>query len=190
MNQRTKAAGKLSFLISLVKSSELFWIVSFAILTAIGAQLTIPVKPVPFTLQVLFVLLAGALLGAKNGAYSQLLYLALGVTGLPVFAQTGEGGFGFAQLIGPTGGYLLAFPVAAFVVGYLVNKYSGYVGVVVSMFIGYIIVLLFGTVFLNSFFLHDWSAAINGGAGIFSIWMVVKVFAAASVYFGIKKAQK
>ena len=104
MNQRTKAAGKLSFLISLVKSSELFWIVSFAILTAIGAQLTIPVKPVPFTLQVLFVLLAGALLGAKNGAYSQLLYLALGVTGLPVFAQTGEGGFGFAQLIGPTGG--------------------------------------------------------------------------------------
>ncbi len=190
MNQQTKAVSKLSYVISTVKSSELFWIISFALLTAIGAQLTIPVKPVPFTLQVMFVLLAGALLGAKKGAYSQLLYLALGITGLPVFAQTGEGGFGFAQLFGPTGGYLLAFPVAALVVGFLVKKYSGYVGVVVSMFVGYLLVLLFGTLFLNSFYLHDWSTAISGGAGIFSIWMVVKVFAAASIYFGIKRSQK
>ena len=149
MNQRTKVMGKFSYIVSIVKSSEVFWIVSFAILTAIAAQLTIPLKPVPFTLQVMFVLLAGALLGAKNGAYSQLLYLALGVTGFPVFAQTGEGGFGFAQLFGPTGGYLLAFPIAAFLTGYLVKKFSGYVGVVVSMFVGYILVLLFGTVFLN-----------------------------------------
>ena len=188
MNQQTKAAGKLSYLISLVKSSEIFWIVSFAILTAIGAQITIPIKPVPFTMQVMFVLLAGAFFGAKNGAYSQLLYLALGATGLPVFAQTGDS-FGFAKLISPTGGYLFAFPVAAFAVGYLVNKFSGYVGVVVSMFSGYIIVLLFGTVFLKTFYLYDWSEAISSGAGIFSIWMVAKVFAAASIYFGIKKVQ-
>ena len=69
----TSKSLSLSQLLSSVKESELFWIVSFAVLTAISAQVSIPVKPVPFTLQTIIVLLAGAFLGAKNGAYSQLL---------------------------------------------------------------------------------------------------------------------
>ena len=64
--------------------ADALWIFSFALLTAVAAQITIPVKPVPFTLQTMMVLLSGAFLGAKNGAYSQLAYLALGVLGFPV----------------------------------------------------------------------------------------------------------
>jgi len=174
-------------LFSSLRSSQLFWIFSFTILTAIAAQITIPVKPVPFTLQTMMVLLAGALLGAKNGAYSQFIYLSLGVIGLPVFAQTPDGLYGFARLFGPTGGYLLAFPVAAYLVGYLVQKNKKYYSVILSMFAGNIFIIISGTLFLDIFYLRNLSDAVTAGAVIFSIWMVVKVFAAATVYFGISK---
>lgn len=90
-------------------------VVAFAALTAIGARISvlIPGTPVPFTFQPLFVILAGALLGARLGAASQALYLAAGIAGLPVFAAGG----GAAYLLGPTGGYLMAYPLAAFLAG-------------------------------------------------------------------------
>lgn len=94
--------------------------VVFAIATAVGAkiQVILPGTPVPFTFQPLVVLLAGALLGARLGAASQILYLAAGVIGIPAFAFGG----GAAYLLGPTGGYLLAYPVAAAVVGVLASR--------------------------------------------------------------------
>ena len=64
-----------------VRSSELFWIVTFAVLTTFAAQVSVPTQPVPFTLQTMLVLLSGAFLGSRNGAYSQLIYLAAGVIG-------------------------------------------------------------------------------------------------------------
>lgn len=179
--------NKMLNIISVLKASELFWIFSFTILTAVAAQITIPVKPVPFTLQTMMVLLAGAFLGAKNGAYSQLLYLAIGATGLPVFAHTPEAGIGLARLIGPTGGYLLAFPLAAFLVGFLVEKNQKYLNIVFSMFLGSVVIILCGTLFLNYAYLHNFTEAVKAGAAIFSVWMVVKIFAAASVYFAISK---
>ena len=89
----------------------------FAIATAISAKVSLPLPgtPIPFTFQPLVVILAGALLGARLGAASQVAYLAMGLAGLPVFAAGG----GAAYLLGPTGGYLMAYPVAAFVVGAL-----------------------------------------------------------------------
>ena len=88
-----------------------------ATLVAIAAQIAIPIPgtPVPMTLQPLAVLLVGGLLGPGLGASTMLLYLALGAAGLPVFTPYGLPGV--ARLLGPTGGYLLAYPVAAFVVG-------------------------------------------------------------------------
>jgi biotin transport system substrate-specific component len=90
-----------------------------AVATAVAAKLSVPLPgtPVPFTLQPLVVLLAGALLGARLGAASQTLYLLAGAVGFPVFAAGG----GVAYLFGPTGGYLLAYPVAAFLVGTLMG---------------------------------------------------------------------
>ena len=171
----------------LLRTSQVFWILSFTFLTAVAAQITIPVQPIPFTLQTMMVLLAGALLGAKNGAYSQLIYLSLGAIGLPIFAHTPDGLYGFARLLGPTGGYLLAFPAAAFLVGYLVPKNKKYYSVVLSMFAGNLFIIISGTLFLNIFYLHNLSDAVTVGAAIFSIWMVVKVFTAASIYFSIAK---
>jgi biotin transport system substrate-specific component len=90
------------------------WISAFAVLTAVGAQIELPYQPVPFTLQTFFVLLTGAFLGRYSGPASSLLYLLMGSVGLPVFSG---GAFGLAKIAGPTGGYLLAFPVATAVIG-------------------------------------------------------------------------
>ena len=86
---------------------------------AIAAQIAIPLPgtPVPMTLQPLAVLLVGGMLGPRLGAGSLLVYLALGATGLPVFTPFGAPGV--ARLFGPTGGYLLAYPIAAYAVGKL-----------------------------------------------------------------------
>ena len=177
-------SNKLVSVISILKSSKLFWIGSFTILTAITAQFAIPIKPVPFTLQTMMVLIAGAVLGAKKGAYSQILYLALGAIGLPVFAN---GTMGIGVLFGPTGGYLLAFPIAAYLVGYLVEKNQKYYFVVISMFASNILILLLGTLYLNTFFIHNFSEAFKAGAAIFSVWMVAKIFTAAAIYFLLSK---
>lgn len=86
-------------------------------LVAAAAQVAVPLPgtPVPMTLQPLAVLIVGGLLGPWLGAASLLLYLALGAAGMPVFTPVGLPGV--ARLIGPTGGYLLAYPLAAFAVG-------------------------------------------------------------------------
>jgi biotin transport system substrate-specific component len=90
-------------------------VAAFAVATALAAHVRVPIPltPVPLTLQTMFVILSGVMLGPRLGAASQLTYLGMGIAGLPVFAA----GFGMAALVGPTGGYLLAFPAAAFVAG-------------------------------------------------------------------------
>jgi biotin transport system substrate-specific component len=180
-------SSKVLNAISAVSSSRLFWILSFSFLTAIAAQITVPVQPVPFTLQTMMVVLAGAFLGAKEGAYSQIIYLFLGCMGLPVFAQIPDYTIGFARLFGPTGGYLLAFPIAAFITGYIVREKKNYIRVILAMFAGNIFILLFGAAYLGVVYTKDLYAALIGGAAVFAVWMVVKVFAAASIYFGISK---
>ncbi len=182
-NNEIKHSIVHNFLIN-ISSYRLFWVFSFSILTAVSAQIAIPVKPVPFTLQTMMVLLSGALLGARNGAYSQLLYIFLGSIGLPIFAN---GSMGIAILAGPTGGYLLAFPAAAFLTGYLIEKNKTYLSVVLSMFTGSITIITAGVCFLSLFYTHNFLEAIKAGGAIFLIWMVIKVLAAASIYFGISK---
>ncbi len=96
-------------------------VVAASLVTALAAQVAVPLpfSPVPVTGQTFAVLLAGAVLGARRGALAQLLYLVEGAAGLPVFA----GGAGGAHvLLGPTAGYLVAFPLAAFVTGSLAER--------------------------------------------------------------------
>lgn len=93
-----------------------------AALTAAGAYMVLPIGPVPIVLQSLFVLLSGLLLGSRWAAASMGVYLLAGVLGLPVFAG---GGGGLAKLMGPTGGYLVGFPLAAFLIGLVAERSRG-----------------------------------------------------------------
>lgn len=163
---------------------QAMWIVTFAALTSVGAQIEIPHIPVPYTLQTFFVLLAGAFLGKRNGAASQLLYLLGGALGLPIFSQAG---FGLAKLLGPTGGYLLSFPVAAFAVGYLIRQNRSFLWSVVCMLTGLFIVFSLGTLQLNLVYVHHWSEAIASGFLIFSWWDGVKLIVASVVYQQLSK---
>ena len=100
---------------------------AFVVATSAGAYVAVPLPwtPVPTTLQPLFVILAGAVLGARAGAAAMVTYVALGAAGAPVFSA---GHSGIAWLLGPTGGYLLAFPAAAFLVGILAGPRSSGAG--------------------------------------------------------------
>jgi len=94
------------------------------VLTAVAAQVSLPLPftPVPFTFQPMVVLVGAAALGSRRGMASQILYLALGLAGLPVFAASPLLPQGVARLIGPTGGYLMSYPLAALVAGYLAER--------------------------------------------------------------------
>jgi len=103
---------------------DALWVVGFSLLTALLAQIRIPLPftPVPLSGQTFAVLLAGAVLGSRRAFLSQALYLAAGAVGLPVFAG---GGATVAYLLGPTGGYLWSFPLAAALLGWLVERGAG-----------------------------------------------------------------
>ncbi|MEM9603015.1 MAG: biotin transporter BioY [Pseudomonadota bacterium] len=88
----------------------------------VSAKISIPFWPVPLTMQTLVVLALGMAFGAKLGTATVLLYLAQGAAGLPVFSGTPEKGIGIAYMVGPTGGYLLGFVLAAGVVGFLAER--------------------------------------------------------------------
>ena len=112
----TLRARALSPVIEDQRSRLAFGVVAFVLITAFSAQVAIrlPWTPVPVTLQPLLVVLAGVLLGARAGTAAMVAYVTVGVLGAPVFAH---GGAGLPWLLGPTGGYLLAAPAAAFVTG-------------------------------------------------------------------------
>lgn len=117
MFSREKSMNKaqnLSLSQSKVALQSVLPVVGMAAVTAVAAQVTVPWWPVPITLQTLAVMAAGVALGAKKGAASQVVYLAAGALGAPVFAGLGAGPL---HLAGPTAGYLLFFPVLAYLFG-------------------------------------------------------------------------
>lgn len=124
-------------------------------LTAASAQISIPLPftQVPLTLQPTIVLLGGLVLGSRLGAVSQVLYLAAGIAGLPVFAASGVLPPGPLRLLGPTGGYLMAYPLAAFVTGWLAERGLDrrYLTSVMAMVAGLVIVYASGVTWLGLF---------------------------------------
>lgn len=127
-------------------------IVGFSCLTALSAQVSFWIGPVPITGQTFAVLLSGILLGSYRGAMSQLTYLAIGCTGIPYWFALG-GPPGIARLLGPTGGYLIGFVVAAFVVGWLAERgWDRKVGTAaLAMLIGNIVLYVPGLSWLSRF---------------------------------------
>lgn len=142
-----------------------------AALTALAAQASIPMEPVPLTLQTLAVTLCGITLGARLGTLSMLTYLAAGACGLPVFA---EGKAGFGWLFGFTGGYLWAFVLAAGLLGWLADR--GWDRKIltscVALGLANLLILALGTTWLSSFI--GWPKAWAAGFVPFVSGAVIK----------------
>lgn len=148
----------------------------FAAMIAILAQIVIPLGVVPISLQTFAVGLTVTILGRKTGFWALLIYLLLGLIGLPVFAG-GKSGIGV--LFGPTGGYLIGFLVAAFVIGTLIQHLPfNYFGVTLANLVGFILSLFFGTVWLKFAAGLPWPAAITGGFLSFVFPEIIKAIAA------------
>jgi biotin transport system substrate-specific component len=129
------------------KSNQLVLAGLFAALTAVGAFLKIPFPVVPLTLQSLFTVLAGVLLVPQYALLSQVTYLVIGLTGLPVFANGG----GLGYVMQPTFGYLLSLPIAAFVVSSMIEnspKTKSVFKIFVASLTGLLLILFLGSVWL------------------------------------------
>jgi biotin transport system substrate-specific component len=156
-------------------------VVAFSLLTALAAQVAIPLPwtPVPITGQTFAVLLTGALLGSRLGALAMLAYLIEGASGLPFFAASGSG----LQrlLLSPTSGYLLSYPAAAFVTGLLAERGwdRRFVTAAAAMSIGSLLILLSGWAWLTRFV--GPAAAWATGVAPFLIGDVIKIALAAAV---------
>jgi biotin transport system substrate-specific component len=117
----------------------------FTALIAVGAFIKIPIPVLPFTLQFLFTMMAGLLLGGEMGAYSVLMYILLGLIGLPVFTEGG----GLGYIFKPTFGYIIGFCIASYVTGKIANEKSDptYTRILTANFIGLAIVYSLGIIY-------------------------------------------
>ncbi len=175
---------RITLMDAAIARTGLLWdvilVVGFACLTAAFAQISFWIGPVPITGQTFAVLVAGALLGSRRGALSQLSYLAIGATGIPYWFALG-GPPGIARLAGPTGGYLIGFVAVAFVVGWLAERsWDRRVWkAVLAMLAGEIVLYAFGLSWLIRFVPAD--KLLQAGLYPFIIGDLIKVTAAALI---------
>ena len=139
-----------------MKTKDLVLCAMFVALIAVGAFIKIPVPVVPFTLQFLFTMLAGLLLGPVNGALAVVVYIVLGLIGLPVFTQGGGPGYIFQTSFG----YIIGFAVAAYVNGKIANAktHPSYRRLLGANFLGLFIVYAFGMIYyyvISNFYLNS-----------------------------------
>lgn len=155
-------------------------VIGFAIALAAASQIAIPLPgtPVPFTLQPMIVVLAGLMLGPTLGAASMMLYLFVGALGVPVF--TPGGAPGIARLLGPTGGYLIAYPFAAYLTGLVARRASSLGGRFGATLAGMAVIFLGGLAQLTVL-TGGASQAVALGVTPFALFDVVKAFLAALI---------
>ena len=156
----------------------LFGSVVFAGLTIVGANVYIPLMPVPVTLQTLFVLLAGAAIGGRYGTLSQILYVGMGAAGVPIFA--GHLG-GLSVFAGPTGGYLLSFLIVPYLVSRLMGRLPTLRRQVFAFSVGTGLIFVLGVSHLAVIYTSDLSLALRLGMLPFIPGAIFKVFAATSI---------
>lgn len=138
------------------KTKNMILCAMFVALIAMGAFIKIPVPVVPFTLQYLFTMLAGLLLGGKKGCLAVGIYILLGLIGLPIFAQGG----GIGYIFQPSFGYIIGFAVGAFVTGVIANHKNrpSFLRLLAADFAGLLIVYLLGMVYyylISAFYLGN-----------------------------------
>lgn len=156
-------------------------VIGASLFVALCARLWVPLPftPVPLTLANFGVLVVGILLGSKRGFAALAVYLAQGAAGLPVFSSAGPGGI--AQLLGPTGGYLLAYPVAAFLAGWIAERGAGQFARFVMAALAAEVVLFAGGLAWLAVLTHGATQAMNFGLYPFLFAEIIKIAAAAGI---------
>jgi len=167
---------------SLAKKAAI--VVLGSIFMAVMTQISVPFFPVPMTLQTLAVMLIGVTFGFRMATATLALYLIEGAMGLPVFSNFG---FGFAKLIGPTGGYLAGFLIAAAVMGFMADRKvtRGWAGMIATLVIGEVIIMALGYGWLTS--LIGTEKAWLGGVYPFILGDMLKLALAAVIAKGVLK---
>lgn len=168
---------------------NLIGVMSFIILTTIGGYVRIPLPftPVPITLQTFFVILAGAVLGARLGSISQAGYVALGIAGLPIFQNYGSG---ITHIAGPTGGYLIGFVITPLVVAKLISLRRDNITfwwVACSMAMASLSILFLGAIHLTNFLQVGLKEGFILGVLYFLPGDFVKAICATSLYLAFNK---
>lgn len=167
----------------LARVQDILLILACSLLVGVSSQVAIPLPwtPVPVTLQPLAVMLTGAFLGSWRGAAAMFLYLMEGVAGLPVFTPVGPPGL--ARLAGPTGGYLMSYPLAAFTIGWMAEKgWTARFGrASLAFFATSVIILLFGAAWMVVALGRSWSQAAMLGIVPFIPGDILKILFAASL---------
>lgn len=160
--------------------------------TAAAAQISVPLgfTPVPLVMQDMVVLLGGAALGSRLGMAAQVVYLAAGIAGLPVFAASAVLPQGPLRILGPTGGYLLSYPIAAFLTGYLAERGFDrrYSTSVLAMAAGLVVIFACGVPWLAMVARPagvGFDAALRAGFYPFLLGDVFKIFLGAAILPGV-----
>ncbi|WP_041086460.1 biotin transporter BioY [Jeotgalibacillus soli] len=157
----------------------------FAAITAILAQVEIPLPLIPISGQTLAVGLAATILGSRYGAISMIVYMLIGAAGVPVFAGFSGGAH---VLVGPTGGYIFGFIAAAFVTGWILEKTSyTLLLALVANIAGMIVTLAFGTIYLKILLEMSWPAAMAAGVYPFLVVGLIKAFLAAWIGIAVRQ---
>lgn len=167
-------------------ATQVAGIAGFAALAALGAQFEIRLYlwEVPITLQTLAVYGSGLFLGWRNGLFAMALYLALGLV-LPVFAG---GASGLAHLLGATGGYLIGYPLAAATIGAVSARWNTWVGSMLAVLAGSIVLFSCGITVLHFAADHaTWWESFDKGWLRFIVWDLTKIAFVAAVYSGARR---
>jgi biotin transport system substrate-specific component len=169
---------------ALEASRQVALVVGASLVVALCARITIPLMPltpVPLTVQNMGVLLVGMMLGSRRGFAALALYLAEGAVGLPVFSVSAVGLHGIAQILGPTGGFLMAYPFVAFLAGYIFERGTkSFLRAAIAGFLAEILLFAGGLSWLYAF-THSLAKAAYLGLYWFLAAEVIKVMLAAGI---------
>lgn len=174
-----------------MKIRSITLVAMFAAVTAVCSQISIPIpfSQVPFSMGIFAVLLTGALLPKYQALAAQLVYLLIGAVGIPVYAQfTG----GLSILAGPTGGYLVAYPIMAFFIAFVCEKFQTHIypASLIATLVSLLICYLFGSGWLAIQSGTSFGAALLAGAAPFAVFDIIKGILSCSLALVLRRALK